>query len=424
MSEVLDILTKNPEVWKKTIFILNYDENDGYFDHITPFVPPNPHNETAGKISGGLSSDGEYVTLEEEIAAGFAPERSRQGPVGLGFRVPLIVASPWSRGGWVNSEVCDITSTIMFLEKFLFKKTGKKIEESNISSWRRTVSGNLCSVFRPYNGEDIALPESVDRDEFVKSIYNSRFKAIPNNFKALSDAEIAQANEQPEDSPYMPKQEPGVKNSCALKYELYVDAEAGKAGNLALTFRAGNGAFGKEALGSPFNVYAPGKYLDPQSNSFEPVSFWAFAVKAGDKLSYDWPLEHFEEGQYHLQVHGPNGFMREFEGNAEDPQLEIRSEYKLLDKQKGEGQVVVKVKNLEKKPLKISLMDQAYKNPTVTESLGAGKTVSLAMDTRSSFGWYDCSLVVEGHTPFTRRFAGRVEFGQHSKSDPLMGGVV
>ena len=42
VSEVMDILTKNPEVWKKTIFILCYDENDGYFDHVPPFVVPNP----------------------------------------------------------------------------------------------------------------------------------------------------------------------------------------------------------------------------------------------------------------------------------------------------------------------------------------------------------------------------------------------
>src|SRR5690606_3569761 len=237
----------------------------------------------------------------------------------------------------------------MFLEKFLSKKTGKKIVEENISSWRRTVSGDLSSVFRPYNGEDIVLPESVDRDEFVKSIYNSRFKAIPNNFKVLSDAEIAQADEQPENSPYMPKQEPGVKNSCALNYELYVDAEAGKSGNLALTFRADNRIFGKEAMGSPFNVYAPGKYLDPQSNRFEPVRFWSFAVKAEDKLRYDWPLNHFENGQYHLQAHGPNGFLREFRGNDQDPELEIHCVYQLLDKQA--GQVVVKVKNLGKKPL-------------------------------------------------------------------------
>ena len=42
LSETFDILTQNPEVWKKTIFILCYDENDGYFDHVPPFVPPLP----------------------------------------------------------------------------------------------------------------------------------------------------------------------------------------------------------------------------------------------------------------------------------------------------------------------------------------------------------------------------------------------
>ena len=102
--------------------------------------------------------------------------------------------------------------------------------------------------------------------------------------------------------------------------------------------------------------------------------------------------------------------------------MEIQCGYQLLDKQA--GQVVVKVKNLGKKPLELRLEDQAYKNPTVTKSLGAGKTLSLGMDTRNSYGWYDCSLVVEGHRYFGRRFAGRVEFGQHSKRDPLMGGVV
>jgi phospholipase C len=425
VSEVLDILTKNPEVWKKTIFILNYDENDGYFDHIAPFVPPNPRDQSEGKVSPGLGVEGEYVTLEEEIKAGFAPERSRQGPVGLGFRVPLVVASPWSRGGWVNSEVCDITSTIMFLEKFLTKKTGKKIVEDNISSWRRAISGDLTSVFRPYNGEEIPLPEVVDRDELVKEIYNARFKAIPDNYKELTDGEALEASANPMASPLIPKQEPGTRDSSALNYELYVDSGMDKGGkHISLSFQASDELFGKEAWGSPFNVYAPGRYLNPKTNTFEPVRFWSFAVKAGDKLSYDWPLDHFDKGQYHLQAHGPNGFLREFKGNAQDPQLAIRCEYQLKDKNKGLGQVLVKVKNLHSKPLKISLADQAYKNPAVMKSIGAGKTASLAMDTRSSYGWYDCSLVVEGYPLFNRRFAGRVEFGQHSKSDPLMGGVL
>jgi phospholipase C len=34
LSQVLEILTRRPEVWQKTVFILTYDENDGYFDHV------------------------------------------------------------------------------------------------------------------------------------------------------------------------------------------------------------------------------------------------------------------------------------------------------------------------------------------------------------------------------------------------------
>src|SRR5690606_11134564 len=101
-SERMNILTEDPAVWKKAIFIINYDEYDGYFDHIPPFVPPHP-TEPNGEMSDGLSSVGEYVIADEEIRDGFEPEDSRTSPVVLGYRVPLIIASRWSRGGWMNS---------------------------------------------------------------------------------------------------------------------------------------------------------------------------------------------------------------------------------------------------------------------------------------------------------------------------------
>jgi phospholipase C len=425
ISEVLDILTKDPELWKKTIFILNYDENDGYFDHVSPFVPPHPEDPETGMVSSGLSLEGEYVTLQEEIEAGFAPERSREAPVGLGFRVPLVVASPWSRGGWVNSEVCDITSTIMFLEKFLSKKTGKKIEESNISSWRRTICGDLTSVFRPFNGEEIPLPGSVDRDDLVKSIYNAKFKALPDNFRSLSDKEAHMASNEPLASRFIPKQESGVRDSSALNYELYVNSNLGEdRKSISLTFHAADAFFGKEAWGSPFNVCTPGKYLNPNSQTFEPVRFWSFAVKAGDKLTYDWPLTSFENGLYHLQALGPNGFLREFKGNGQDPKLDISCEYQLSNKMKGLGNVLLKVKNLGQKNQKISLVDHVYKNPGQTQALATSKSIELLVPIGESYGWYDYSLRVEGSEAFERRFAGRVEFGKPSKSDPLMGGMV
>src|SRR5699024_3577436 len=137
--EAIDILTKNPEVWKKTIFVLTYDENDGYFDHLPPFVAPDPKDPASGKVSGLLDARPEFVHKSEQS--------SRQSTVGLGFRVPMVVVSPWSRGGYVNSEVFDHTSSIQFLEHFLSHKTGEKVFEDNISSWRRSLCGDLTSVF-------------------------------------------------------------------------------------------------------------------------------------------------------------------------------------------------------------------------------------------------------------------------------------
>src|SRR4029078_4085417 len=123
ISETMDILTKNPEVWKKTIFILAYDENDGYFDHIPTFIPPVHNKPETGKVSEGIDTRLDHVKAEEDVI----------GPIGLGFRVPLVIASPWSRGGYVNSQVFDHTSTLQFLETFLSKKFQKNITETNIT---------------------------------------------------------------------------------------------------------------------------------------------------------------------------------------------------------------------------------------------------------------------------------------------------
>lgn len=119
VSEVMDILTQNPEVWKKTIFILAYDENDGYFDHVPPFVAPHPHKPGIGKVSQGIDTSVEYVTLEQDNARSESQSKyPRESAIGLGYRVPLVIASPWTKGGWVNSEVFDHTSTLQFLENF------------------------------------------------------------------------------------------------------------------------------------------------------------------------------------------------------------------------------------------------------------------------------------------------------------------
>ena len=419
VSEVLDILTKNPEVWKKTIFILNYDENDGYFDHIPPFVAPDPRSEEAGKTSKGLDVTGEFVTIEEELKAGFKKENSRTGPVGLGFRVPLIIASPWSRGGWVNSQVCDITSTIQFMEKFLSRKTGKKIAEPNISSWRRAISGDLTSAFRPYNGEKITMPDWLDRNKHVREIYNARFKQLPNNFKSLSAEEARESGKNSALS-ILPEQEPGTKPSNGLKYELHVDGRISDDGkDFTIRFQSAKEIFGDEALGAPFNVYAPGSYWNKENETFEPVKTWSFAVKSGDVIEYNWPLSAFEGDQYHLRVYGPNGFFREFFGSNHG-----RLEVICGGVRKGKrvtGQLKINVKNSGKQKLRLQLVDNKYQNISKDFDLKSGATEYITLETSSVYGWYNFvvrSLDSENHRI---HYAGRVETGADTISDPYMG---
>ncbi len=114
VASKIDAIAANPEVWAKTLFILNYDENDGIFDHVVPPTAP----------------------------AGTPKEYVKDLPIGAGFRVPCILVSPWTAGGWVCSEQFDHTSVLQFLEKF----TG--VKEPNVTDWRRQTFGDLTSTLR------------------------------------------------------------------------------------------------------------------------------------------------------------------------------------------------------------------------------------------------------------------------------------
>jgi phospholipase C len=113
VASKIDAIASNPDVWAKTVFILNYDENDGLFDHVAPPTAP----------------------------AGTALEYVDGLPIGAGFRVPCIIVSPWTQGGWIASETFDHTSVLQFLERL----TGVAIP--NLSAWRRATFGDLTSAF-------------------------------------------------------------------------------------------------------------------------------------------------------------------------------------------------------------------------------------------------------------------------------------
>lgn len=413
LSEAMDILTQNPEVWQKTIFILAYDENDGYFDHVSPFVAPDPKNPETGKCSAGINTGVEQVSLLQDSP----------GPIGLGYRVPLIIASPWTRGGWVNSQVFDHSSTLMFLENFLNKKLSKKIVCDKISSWRRAVCGNLESVFKQYEGiKSSALPFP-GKDIFIESIYNAKFKNVPNNYKALTKQEIEQINSDPSMSSYLPRQEKGTRPSCALPYELYVDGklEADK-GTFTIGMKVAQDFFGQKSAGAAFNIYAPGKYKT------ENARLWSYAVTPGDYLQDKWAVDSFEKGIYHLRVYGPNGFFREFMGDSGDLPAEITCRYQSsagdLKKLTGNIELYISIPSVSPS-LTVQIIDNSFKAGTIEKLIMADKsTLQMPIDLSRTSGWYDFSVKIKGNDVFERRYAGRVETGRHSITDPSMGGVI
>ncbi|HEY3403680.1 MAG TPA: phospholipase C, phosphocholine-specific [Ohtaekwangia sp.] len=408
LSETMDILTQNPEVWKKTIFILCYDENDGYFDHVPPFVPPVQGDVKSGKVSKNIDTLTEYVSLEQDLKRKPA-SHARGGPIGLGYRVPLVIASPWSRGGAICSQVFDHTSILQFLEKFLSHKTGKNIKESNISEWRRTVCGDLTSSFKPYNGEKIPLPEFLTRDEFVEGIHKAQFKKLPADFHPLSTAEVEKVNQTPASS-VLPRQEKGTRTSRALPYELHANGKLTTGHKVEISFEARNKVFGGTAAGSPFHVYCHGNEFTNRT----------YAVTPGDALLDTWEQTEFVSGNYHLAVYGPNGFFREFKGSVNDPLIEVVCDYETDAKKKLTGNVVFTLSNKSSQAIIVNVEDNAYKQSAQNKKVAANEkaTIRLALD--KSFGWYDSSVRIQGNSVFEYRFAGRVETGQEGKTDPAM----
>jgi phospholipase C len=373
-----------------------YDENDGYFDHIPPFVPPAPNEPETGIASKGIDTSVDYAAPDE--------------PIGLGFRVPMIVASPWSRGGCVCSQVFDHTSVLQFLEKFVTHKTGKPIRETNISPWRRTVCGDLTSVFKAASQKQEANPPFIPREPFFEQIDRAKYKPVPAGFARLTEEAVEQIRHRdPLAAKWLPQQEPGVRPSCPLPYELYVDGKlTADRKRFAIQFEVKNQRFGARSAGCPFIIYAI-------TGDGEQV-VRNYAVAAGDVLNDTWELSEFEGGKYHLRAYGPNGFFREFIGSASDPAVDVRVDYTTS------GDVEVRAVNGDGRlPLTLHVEDMSYKAEAIKKVVAPGGAASLVSNAQHSFYWYDLSVKIESTDGFTQRFAGRVETGQWSFSDPAMG---
>jgi len=138
LEAVITALTANPVAWAKTVLFVTYDENGGFFDHVAPVTPP-------------PGTAGEYLTAPAVPDPSYAGNPPITGPIGLGFRVPMLIASPFSRGGLVSSDLFDHTSVLRFLE------TRFGAEVPNLSAWRRQTVGDMTTAFN-FSKVDMSVP--------------------------------------------------------------------------------------------------------------------------------------------------------------------------------------------------------------------------------------------------------------------------
>lgn len=369
VAQIFDILVSSPEVFAKTVFIVNYDEADGSFDHILPPTVP------ASRAYGAST-----VSIENEIVTTSTPH----GPIGLGQRVPFIVVSPWTKGGYVNSQVFDHTSVIQFIEQ----RFG--VLEANISPWRRAVAGDLTSIFN-FASPNNSAPTLPNIESFLPSVGELAGGNVNTFIPSLGTVTVG-----------VPAQEKGVKPAKALPYELNVFAVVdASASTVLLTF---------------VNTGAAAVVFQVRSGNPKDL-VRTYTVEAGKQLADTWNVV----SSYSLSVYGPNGFVRFFQGSvgSKAANLEVSSSYGTS----GSGSVAWSVTNTGAGQADVNVMD-AYTGNSAQQLLQPGESFGNKLGLGSFHGWYDLIVTAAEDATFNYRLAGHVETGKDSFSDPALGGLV
>ncbi|MDR3509923.1 MAG: phospholipase C, phosphocholine-specific [Caulobacteraceae bacterium] len=366
-ARLIEALVDHPDMFAKTVYIIYYDEAGGFFDHMPPPTPP---------IGPGAGFS--TVPVAGEIKT-YGPNDPHPGqhPIGLGIRTPAIIVSPWSRGGFVCSQLFDHTSVLRLMEA----RFG--VEEPNISDWRRAVSGDLtaCFDFKTPNRDwtNLTLPGTQD---FLERV---------NRSKAATQLTIPAA-QAPTHQTATPRP------SRPLPYAIHADART-VAGRLTLDL------INEGQVGAVFQVH-------DESGAEGP---WTFTIGKNDRYAAS-PWTHPAPV---LIIHGPDGFYRRF--GAAPLEAVLRTDTL-------RGGAALKLTNTSAKPQRATIaLARAYGGDRLaprTVRLAPGDSASEHWPLAASHGWYDLTVTLEGAADQQQRFAGRFHNGRPGLTDPGIGQMV
>jgi phospholipase C len=342
---VLEALMGNQDLWASTALFVTYDEHDGYFDHV---LPPAPDASVTDEFIDGL-------------------------PIGFGNRVPMIIASPWTRGGFVDSNTYNHTSMLQFLETW----TGVKAD--NITDWRRSIAGDLTAAF-DFARPDFSIPDLPD--------------TVPLITQSDEEKNFPPVTTPAEGSQTFPVQESGSRPHRPTIHEPFAEAVVNRGSGVVTATLSVRGR-----VGASLAVYP---------DSFLPQTATPFTVVQGSDQKYTWDTA-ATSGQYAFSVYGPDGFLTSFAGavvpagqNAGPVPTVVAAPVRLLRPVLG---LALANEGLKEVTFTLTPNDFAGHAQTVSVSIARPRLVNWPTD---GDGYYDVTVTADTADGFTRRYAGRI----------------
>jgi phospholipase C len=345
VNTVLQALFSNPGVWKTTALFITYDEHDGFFDHQ---LPPAPE-----------------ATVTDEYIAGL--------PIGPGTRVPMLICSPWTRGGYVDSNVYDHTSMLQFLAAW----TG--VKPANVTPWRASVTGDLTTAF-DFGHPDFSIPGN-----------------IPTLDQTWALTQLTGGSTEPpaEGAQKMPAQEPGTRPHRPTNYQLHADVTVNRTTSQVTAALTNTGT-----VGASFAVYP---------DNYQTFGGTPFTVLPSAPRSYVWDAT-LSAGKYAFSVYGPDGFLTSFAGQVV-PAGQNNGPVPVVaaTPQSGPGGTVVELTlaNEGQEAIIYTLTPNDYQGRTQPVTVKARSSTTISWPT-DQYGYYDVAITAGTSDGFRRRYAGRI----------------
>jgi phospholipase C len=344
VNTVLQALFSNPELWRTTALFITYDEHDGFFDHQ---LPPSPEPAVTGEYIAGL-------------------------PIGPGTRVPMLICSPWTRGGYVDSNVYDHTSVLRFLTAW----TG--VKPANITPWRASVTGDLTTAF-DFAHPDFSMPPG-----------------IPTLDQTWALTQLTGGSTEPpaEGDQMMPAQEPGTRPHRPADHQPFADVTVNRATSQVTATLTSTGT-----VGVCFAVY-PDNYL-----AFAPAPF---TVLPSAPRSYVWDAT-LTAGKYAFSVYGPDGFLTSFagqvvpEGASTGPVPVVTAALRSAPAKT----IELTLANEGQHKILYTLTPNDYQGRTQTATVTPASPATISWPT-DPYGYYDVVITTNTADGFRRRYAGRI----------------